>query len=82
MGKACDHVGKKVYAIAKQKDAKAIAENEIDRVDYRLKVNEFLKIESYKRQSLTKRLEETRNSRVMSNYVTVSQEWERQKSNV
>lgn len=61
-------------------DYKAEADEEITKIENRIKANEVLESQKKKRDSLSKRLEETRNSRVLSNFASVSQEWERQKS--
>jgi flagellar biosynthesis/type III secretory pathway chaperone len=61
-------------------DYKAEADKEITKIENRIKANEVLESQKKKRDSLSKRLEETRNSRALSNFASVSQEWERQKS--
>jgi len=61
-------------------DYKTEADEEITKIENRIKANEVLESQKKKRDSLSKRLEETRNSRALSNFASVSQEWERQKS--
>lgn len=61
-------------------DYKAEADEEINKIEKRIKANEILESQKKKRQSFSKRLEETRESRALSNFASVSQEWERQKS--